>query len=222
MYIELLDYMGDDLRVANVARVSFNNWKEEYDEKDAKLIDYLATHDHSSPFRHTAISIRCKAPIFMARQLGKHQVGMSWNEVSRRYVDVVPEVFRPENWRGKSDDKKQGSSEVVIDKIVYGETPDGEEMSMTPEEIYEGHVKSCIDIYKAFIANDVAPEMARMILPQSMATEWVWTGSLPAFFHVWKLRQAEGAQKEVREFATELEELLQPLFPKCWEALKNG
>lgn len=222
MYIELLDYMGDDLRVANVARVSFNNWKEEYDEKDTKLINYLSAHNHSSPFRHTSISLRCKAPIFMARQLAKHQVGMSWNEVSRRYVDAAPEIFRPENWRGKSDDKKQGSSNTIISKIVYGTDPDGEELSMTPEEIYEGHSKSCVGLYNAFIENGVAPEMARMLLPQSMATEWVWTGSLPAFFHVWNERQADGAQKEVQEFAAELEAIIQPLFPECWEALKNG
>lgn len=218
MKIELIDSMGDDLRIANIARVSFNKWKEELDNKDASLIKYLATHEHSSPFRHTCVSIRCKAPIFIARQLGKHQVGLTWNEVSRRYVDAGIEFFVPNSWRGRpANGIKQGSSEI---KILSLYSPEHDYLGPVVEQ-YEKLLSSAVEIYEAMIYSGVAPEQARMILPQSMMTEWVWTGSLPAFFHVYRLRINNHAQKEVRDFAALLEEIVQPLFPVSWSALKG-
>lgn len=207
--IELVDHMGSDLRVANVARVSFNRWKEEFDKQDARLIDYLASHEHSSPFRHTAISLRCKAPVFLARQLGKHQAGLSWNEVSRRYVDVGIEFFVPDNWRSRpADGLKQGSGDIVEDNEMF-------------KSIYGEYIKHSLATYENMIACNVAPEMARMVLPQSMMVDFVWTGNLFSFFHVYRLRAGHGAQLEAVDFANKLEQIVQPLFPHCWSALKG-
>lgn len=206
--VELLDHMGDDLTITNVARVSFNKWKEEFDSKDERLINYLAEHEHTSPFRHNSIQIRCKAPIFLARQLMKHQVGLSWNEISRRYVDTDIEFFEPEEWRSRPKDGiKQGSGEVITHSGLAN---------------YRTAVKRCLDTYEYLLAINVAPEMARMVLPQSMLTDWVWTGSLQAFYHVYRLRSGEGSQKEAQVFAKKLEEVIEPLFPKAWVALKKG
>ncbi|YP_001294616.1 thymidylate synthase [Pseudomonas phage PA11] len=208
--VELVDSMGDDLRVANAARVSFNKWKEELDEGDVGLINYLARHEHSSPFRHTAITLSCKAPVFLARQLGKHQVGLSWNEVSRRYVDAGIEFFVPDNWRSRPDGSvKQGSGGVVEDNDMF-------------KSIYSEYIKHSLATYENMLACNVAPEQARMVLPQSMMVDWIWTGSLTAFFHVWRLRIDSHAQKEAQEFAQKLEEVVQPIFPHSWKALKNA
>lgn len=201
--------MGDDLRVANVARVSFNKWKEEFDQHDARLIDYLANHEHSSPFRHTAVSIRCKVPVFLARQLGKHQAGLSWNEVSRRYVDVGIEFYVPDSWRARpADGIKQGSGAEHQHSEYF-------------EWKYEQFCKRALHDYEEMIQEGVAPEMARMLLPQSMMVDFIWTGNLLSFFHVFRLRSGEGSQVEAKDFATLLESIVQPLFPTCWEALKN-
>lgn len=208
--IEYVDHMGDDLRVANVARVSFNKWKEEFDRQDARLIDYLASHEHFSPFRHTALSIRCKAPVFLARQLGKHQAGLSWNEVSRRYVDVGIEYFVPDSWRSRPvDGMKQGSGEIITDKdfLVW--------------EQYNIAIEAAQEAYDTMMKLNVAPEMARMVLPQSMMVDWIWTGNLFSFFHVYRLRAGHGAQLEAVDFANKLEQIVEPLFPHCWSALKG-
>lgn len=218
--IELVDFMGDDLTVSNTARVSFAKWKEEFDDKDARLIDYLAAHEHLSPFRHTAISLRCKAPVFLARQLGKHQAGLSWNEVSRRYVDVDIEFFVPDSWRSRpSDGIKQGSGADEIE-ILYHNEPYQPDTSVG--EAYEVLVVCCLETYNDMIKAGVAPEMARMVLPQSMMVDWVWTGNLLSFFHVYRMRSGEGAQAEAKEFAEKLKGVIQPLFPHCFEALENN
>lgn len=217
--VEYVDHMGDDLRVANVARVSFDKWKEEFDQKDARLIDYLALNEHTSPFRHTAVTVRCKAPVFIARQLGKHQVGLSWNEVSRRYVDVGIEFFVPDSWRSRpADGIKQGSgNDTITDLMAYDQWEDS-----SPKMVYNNLLEVCRETYDNMIESGVAPEQARMVLPQSMMVDWVWTGSLTAFFHVYRLRAEGHAQKEAQEFAMKLEEVVKPLFPHCWDALKNA
>lgn len=217
--VELVDAMGNDLRVANIARVSFNKWKEELDDKDVKLINYLSAHAHNSPFRHVQVSLRCKAPVFLARQLQKHTVGLSWNEVSRRYVDVGIEFYSPDNWRSRpSDGIKQGSGSEVV-KMLWKNEPYAADT--TVEEGYEAFLESAYDMYEAMLTANVAPEMARMVLPQSMMVEWVWTGSLEAFFHVYKLRSGEGAQVEAKDFAQLVEDIVSPIFPHCWSALKG-
>jgi len=210
--ISVVDVMGDDLSVANAARVSFDKWKTTFEDKDAKLIHYLADHEHTTPFRHPHISLRCEAPIFLARQLGKHQVGLSWNEVSRRYVNDEPEFFIPREWRMKPDGSiKQGSG-----KNLSGETLE------YVDSVYRSWVFEAVNIYEDMIELGVAPEMARMVLPQSMMTSWIWTGSLLAFFHVWRLRSEGHAQIEAQEFAKELDEVMTSLFPVSWGALKDA
>lgn len=217
--VELVDFMGDDLRVANVARVSFDKWKEEFDEKDVKLIDYLARHEHTSPFRHVQVSVRCTAPVFLARQLGKHQVGLSWNEVSRRYVDVGLEFFVPDSWRSRpTDGMKQGSGCEEV-KLIRMEENYG---TRTTSEYYLDFLEMCSRAYEDLIEANVAPEMARMVLPQSMMVSWVWTGSLTSFFHIYRLRAEAHAQKEAQDFAQLIEEVVLPLFPHSWSALKGG
>lgn len=208
--IELVDYMGDDLAIANAARVSFGKWKEEFDEKDARLIDYLARHEHSSPFRHNAIQLRCKAPVFLARQLGKHQAGLTWNEVSRRYVDVGIEFFVPNSWRSRpADGIKQGSGGAHYQSDVWADE-------------YEAIVMNCEKLYANMLQDGVAPEMARMVLPQSMMVEWIWTGNLLSLFHVYRLRSGEGAQEEAKVFAELLKQAVEPIFPHSWKALEEN
>ena len=164
--IELVDVMGDDSSVSNSARVSFNKWKEEFDESDAKLISYLAKHKHMTPFRHNQIQIRCKAPIFLVRQLGKHQAGLSWNEVSRRYVKTEPEFFIPEEWRSIPEGSiKQGSGETFTNTIENFLTGTEETVELT----YSDFIRTSLEFYNTLIKSGVAPEMARMVLPSIYA-----------------------------------------------------
>jgi len=170
--IELIDYMGSDLSTVNSARVSFDKHHETIEKNDVGLIKYLAEHKHMTPFRHNQIQLRCHAPIFLARQLGKHQAGLSWNEVSRRYVDSAPEFYVPDEWRGRPNGSiKQGSSSTHEDSKDWSEA------------YLEHIVKECVEFYEAMIKDNVAPEMARMVLPQSMMTSWWWSGNLLAFAH---------------------------------------
>lgn len=217
--VEYVDHMGQDITVSNVARVSFNRWREEFESGDAKLINYLADHGHSSPFRHPQIQLRCSVPIFIARQLQKHTVGLTWNEVSRRYVDSDIEFFVPDSWRSRPDASiKQGSGTGIIPEHRMVFSSDTAANYLSPKDLFQ----VCLEVYEAMLSEGVAPEMARMVLPQSMMTSFIWTGSLAAFFHVYKLRSESHAQLEAQEFATQLEAVIQPLFPCSWQALKNA
>lgn len=221
----LLDSMGSDITVVNAARVSFgkeSDWVEgpvledaqgEYlswdlAEKDKKLIKYLADHEHTSPFGHCFASFHVKAPIFVARQLVKHKF-LRWNEISRRYVDDEPELYYPDVWRGKSKDKKQGSSGTV---------------TMHPEDhLQVGRAeREALASYKSLLSAGVAPEMARMVLPQSMFTEWWWSGSLDAFADMCNLRLKQDSQYESRLVAQQISEEMERLFPVSWKALVKG
>lgn len=216
--VELVNVMGDDLAVANAARVSFDKWKEEFEDRDAKLINYLAVNKHTTPFRHPQISLRCKAPIFLARQLGKHQIGLNWNEVSRRYVDTGIELYTPDSWRSRpTDGMKQGSGNVTITTVELdmGDHIAQFDIELVVKQFYE----NSLQMYNTLIDANVAPEQARMVLPQAMMTSWVWTGSLMAFAHVYKLRVDSHAQKEANEFANKLSEVIEPHFPIAWRAL---
>jgi len=198
MNVELLDIMGSDLTVVNAARVSFAGESEEFGSRDKKLIKYLAKHNHWTPFGHVQVQFRIKAPVFVARQLVKHQVGLVWNEISRRYVDVVPEFHAPEAWRKRAPDKKQGS----LDETFEGR--DEERFDIKYWDLIE-KVKA---IYDNMIACGVAPEQARMVLPQSMMTEWYWTGSLAAFARVVKQRISSDAQYECQVIAQKIDQVL--------------
>ena len=208
MHVDLLDHMGNDLDVVNAARVSFAKFKEEFDPSDDKLIDYLAREDHWSPFAHTSVKFRVRAPIFVARQLAKHQVGAAWNEESRRYVDDAPEFYYPDEWRGRAKNVKQGSGVVMDDGDQYL-------VNMT----YEAAMEHAMKAYHTLLKRGVAPEMARSILPQSTYTTWIWTGSLFFFARVCKLRLDAHAQKETRDIAQQIYNHCQNIFPVSWKYL---
>ena len=207
-----IDHMGTDLTVANAARVSFgktsemedNMWGPPYlKDKDAKLIRYLAAHKHISPFGHCFASFHVKAPIFVARQLVKHKF-LRWNEISRRYVDDKPEFYVPDVWRGRSADKKQGSEGAV-------------HTDADPE--FVNH--TALRVYKDMLEDGVAPEQARMVLPQSTMTEWYWSGSLDAFADMCNLRCKTDTQLETRMVANMVSNKMLELFPVSWEALHD-
>lgn len=213
MNVELIDKMGSDLTIVNAARVSYNKdskWDDELNntlsEKDEKLIRFLAKHNHWSPFAHASLQFRIRAPIFVARQLVKHQVGLVWNEVSRRYVDYAPELYSPKKWRGRPQNSKQGS--------------DGEvELDMNDKHRLETTMQQCLIIYDSFIKMGIAPEQARMVLPQSMMTEWYWSGTLYAFSRVCNLRCAKDTQEETRDVANKISEVCAEHFPISWKHL---
>ncbi len=198
MKAELLDCLGSDLTVVNAARVSFAVETDQFRDKDKKLIRYLAAHGHWTPFAHVQVQLRIKAPLFTARQLVKHQAGLVWNEISRRYVDFAPEFHAPEAWRKRAPDKKQGS---------LNETFEGRDEERFDEKYWDLMTR-CETIYNNMLASGVAPEQARMVLPQSMMTEWYWTGSLAAFGRVVSQRISEDAQYECRVVAEKIDQLL--------------
>ena len=215
--VELMGHYGNDNVVANVARVSFagEGWMdlpEGYTEEQRdRLIGYLAREYHTSPFRHNFISIRCKVPIFLSRQLMKHQAGLSWNEVSRRYVTSGLEFFEPDAWRAKPEGSiKQGSADREIRHL--------NNTQFLPSA-YGDHVAQCEKLYEQMIQSDVAPELARMVLPQSMQVEFIWSGNLLAFAHIYKLRAGKGAQGEAKDFAEQLDAIIRPLFPTAWDTI---
>ena len=227
-----IDSMGNDLTVANAARVSFFKTSEMEEDpwgppklkaKDAKLIHYLAKHKHISPFGHCFASFHVKAPIFVARQLVKHKF-LRWNEVSKRYVDDTPELYTPEVWRGRSADKKQGSEGVV--GLGFFNTEGGRFEGYFGEGTLAEAVAECAQdqtgLYDALIKAGVAPEMARMVLPQSAMTEWHWSGSLDALADMCRLRCASDTQYETRVVADNINEEMSNLFPVSWDALMQG
>jgi len=209
-----IDHMGSDLSVVNAARVSFGKKSEmvcsdhqigtyELKEGDKRLIKYLAKHKHLSPFGHAFASFHVKAPIFVARQLVKHKF-LRWNEISRRYVDDDPVFYVPDVWRGRSADKKQGSSDEVVEDIHTDTTL--------------AYVKS---LYNHMVNSGVCPEQARMVLPQSTMTEWYWSGSLDAFADMCKLRCKPDTQLESRIVADQISKHMSELFPVSWRALRD-
>ena len=206
MKVERLDKMGSDLSVVNAARVSYSKIAEEMTDKDEKLIKYLVAHDHWSPFAHASAQFRIKAPIYVARQLVKHQVGLSWNEVSRRYVSDEPEIHKIDYWRGRPKDSKQGSDGLI---------------DLPPEVLkrYNHHLDESKKLYKELIYFDVAPEQARTVLPLSMHTEWIWSGTLYAFARVCNLRCKPDTQKETRFIADGIDRFMREDFPVSWKYL---
>ena len=212
--VTYIDHMGSDLSVVNAARVSFgkksdwlprvhNGEAKALSAKDCRLIAYLARHNHKSPFNHTFTTFHVKAPVFVARQLVKHEY-MPWNEISRRYVDNEPEFYVPSIWRGRSADKKQGSEGVVKTNANV-----------------EYHNNVMLQLYKQQLDEGVTPEQARMVLPQSMMTEWYWSGTLFSFAKMCSLRCKDDTQAETRIVADAIDEEMENLYPMSWEALKE-
>jgi len=226
--VELVDYMGSDLTVVNAARVSFNkesDWEEipfndsgaakALKSGDEKLITYLAEHGHWSPFSHCTLTFRISAPIFVARQLVKHQIGLAWNEVSRRYVTYEPAIWFPTMWRRQDDNKKQGSTNKEINSPSIA------------DHVYEDASRHAIAAYESLINLGVCAEQARAVLPQAMFTEWYWTGSLYAFARVYNLRTHSTAQAETKEVAIQIGHHAEQKFPVSWYSItkrlnKNG
>ena len=213
-WANMRDKMGSDLTVVNAARVSFANRHREFEsDKDEKLIRYLAKHKHWSPFAHCTMQFHIIAPIFVARQLVKHQVGLAWNEVSRRYVDTEVEFYVPKEWRARPDKSiKQGSAEEVVNINPRGDLVDH----------YQHAIKSAKWSYEQLLRQGVAPEMARMVLPQSTMTEWYWTGSLYAFARVCNLRLEKTAQKETQMIVDDISKQAQQAFPISWKYLMEN
>lgn len=235
-----VDHMGDDLRVVNAARVSFSKESEwanailwddgriepTLGQKDQKLINYLAKHGHWTPFSHVMITMREKVPIFVARQRFKHMVGFTYNEVSRRYVDDTPELFQPDVWRKSAENKKQGSSEeeVFLKNIYFWKEDNGDSwQDWTLYEELQEQCKRSLLLYERMIEVGVCPEQARMVLPQSMYTEYYVTGSLSAWARAYKLRIDSHAQKEIQDLAEQWNEVIStiPNINHSWSALTN-
>lgn len=205
--VELLETFGSDLTVVNAARVSLGKEVTEFTEKDARLIAYLAEHEHVSPFFHPQARFRLKMPIWMAREWFRHTVGFARNEVSRRYVDEVPTFFVPDAIRSRAPNKKQGSQDDVH--------PSDEEVRRMMEE----DCTHAVSTYTMLLGYGVCPEQARMVLPQSMMTEFIETGSLAAYARLVKLRMSPDAQKEIRDVAEMVAKALYSAFPVSWTVL---
>jgi len=208
-YVEVLDIFGSDLTVVNAARVSFAKESKEFSEQDGKLVRYLAKHHHISPFFHPQIHLRIKMPIFVAREWFRHQIGFARNEVSRRYVDFPPECYVPkaEDIRARDPKLKQGSKSEPVEE------------STIAHALLEDATRGAMFTYENLLQKGVAPEVARMVLPQSMYTEFVETGSLAAYARLCGLRLDPTAQKEIRDYATAVDTLLRERFPVSWAAL---
>jgi len=224
MKAELIDHMGSDLTVVNAARVSFGKHKDTFDDKDSSLIRYLARHGHWTPFGHPQITVREQVPIFVARQRFKHTVGFVYNEVSRRYVDSEPEFYTPDKWRGRAENKKQGSSDEEITHLELGEhvvwdDPRSPNLEMEIAPYYDMMMTELVNMYNLMVENGVAPEQARMVLPQSMYTEYYVTGSLAAWARAYNLRSDPHAQQEIQDLAKQWQTIIAPLFPVSWDAL---
>lgn len=202
-------HMGDDNSIVNAARVSFNKDASKFTpEQNAKLIRYLATHGHWTPFAHAVLALRFTAPIAIHAQCAKHQIGFVMNTVSRRYVSDTPELFTPD-FRTKPDGSiKQGSG-------------DKHKRSSAWALEYTSKCNDMIETYLRMIADDVAPEQARFILPQGVFTEWVWTGSLQAWARFYNQRSDPHAQQEIQELAQMVDDIISPLFPVSWGNITN-
>lgn len=207
MKVEHIDHMGNDDSVVNAARVSFAKQADQYTEdQNARLIKYLARHNHWTPFAHAFVTLRFKAPIAIHAQCVKHQIGFAMNTVSRRYVSDKPELFIPEFRLAPEGSVKQGSGEVHPDNAHW-------------QVNYEDLMNKAVDLYLMMIDGDVAPEQARFVLPQGVMTEWVWSGSLQAWARFYTQRIDPHAQQEIQFLAQEVDKIVGALYPVAWDAL---
>ena len=207
--VEFIDKFGSDQTVVNCARVSFNKSISEMGEKDNRLIKYLLKHKHTSPFRHCFLQWRITAPIFILRQWQKHQIGCSWNEMSRRYVDTPPDVYKFEKWHSRPDKSlKQGAGEILNDQV-------------SANEIYNEIIKASLKSYQDLLDLNVAPEQARAVLPQSALTSCIWTASLQSALHFVSLRAASNAQSEIRQYSDLIANDIESFFPVTYKAYRE-
>ena len=222
--IKFVDKMGDDFRVFEAAKATLGGEEESgfvRGETDpSRLINFLAREKHITPFCHPHVTFECEAPIAIARQLGKHQVGFRWNERSMRYKDSVIDVYVPDMFRGRPGNLHCGSADIdVSGRAVYGDWSGND---VTVEDAYKYAIDQCLYFYNELVKAGLAPEQARFVLPQGMITRWIWTGSLYGWYEVWRQRSSEHAQYEARLFASQLDTHMSSLFPIAWEALKGN
>lgn len=222
--IKFVDKMGDDFRVFEAAKATLGGEEESgfvRGETDpSRLINFLAREKHITPFCHPHVTFECEAPIAIARQLGKHQVGFRWNERSMRYKDSVIDVYVPDMFRGRPDNLHSGSADIDVSGQVVYEDWNGNDV--TVEQLYKVVTDQCLHFYTKLVEAGLAPEQARFVLPQGMITRWIWTGSLYGWYEVWRQRSSEHAQYEARLFASQLDAHMSSLFPIAWEALKGN
>jgi len=198
MSVELISHYGDDVMITNVARVSYGKDASNYtEEQNGKLINYLVNHKHTSPFRHPQLQFRIKCPIYVERQLHKHQVGISVNSISGRYVDFSDSYYKIPfgEWRKQSTSSKQGSEGFIENQ---------EECDYVQNEV----LFICKKAYQHLLSLGVSKEQARSVLPLSLETEFIWTGSLLAFFHMCNLRLKDDTQKETRDVVSDMLDLV--------------
>lgn len=222
MRVVFKDKMGSDLSVVNAARVSFS--KESmgspagFLDADKRLINFLAKHNHWTPFGHCSLQVHVTAPIFVARQLAKHQVGLVWNEESRRYIDHPPEVFEPSAWRARAESAKQGSNEEIeINTMVANEFGARNRI----DDVVNNANARMLALYQELLDSGVCPEQARMVLPQSTYVQWYWSGTLMAFARICGLRCKPDTQLETRIIANQISEIAAEHFPHSWDALNT-
>lgn len=222
--IKFVDKMGDDFRVFEAAKATLGGEEESgfvRGETDpSRLINFLAREKHITPFCHPHVTFECEAPIAIARQLGKHQVGFRWNERSMRYKDSVIDVYVPDMFRGRPDNLHSGSADIDVSGRVVYEDWNGNDV--TVGQLYKTVTDQCLYFYTKLVEAGLAPEQARFVLPQGMITRWIWTGSLYGWYEVWRQRSSEHAQYEARLFASQLDTHMSSLFPIAWEALKEN
>lgn len=222
--IKFVDKMGDDFRVFEAAKATLGGEEESgfvRGETDpSRLINFLAREKHITPFCHPHVTFECEAPIAIARQLGKHQVGFRWNERSMRYKDSVIDVYVPDMFRGRPDNLHSGSADIDVSGRVVDEGCSGD--GVTVAQLYKIVTDQCLHFYNELVKAGLAPEQARFVLPQGMITRWIWTGSLYGWYEVWRQRSSEHAQYEARLFASQLDTHMSSLFPIAWEALKEN
>jgi thymidylate synthase (FAD) len=208
-FVGLVDHMGSDLSVVNAARVSYGKRSTEFSAADDKLIRYLWRNKHTSPFRHASLQFHIKAPIFVLRQWMKHQVGCSWNEISGRYVEFLPEFYVPEEFRKQSKLNKQGSTGTIEEKDKAA-------------LIYETSLNYAFRDYARLLELGVCREQARMTLPTALYSECYWTTSLQAVLHFIKLRSDSHSQWEIQQYANAIKGIVEPLFPTTFDAITNS
>lgn len=222
--IKFVDKMGDDFRVFEAAKATLGGEEESgfvRGETDpSRLINFLAREKHITPFCHPHVTFECEAPVAIARQLGKHQVGFRWNERSMRYKDSVIDVYVPDMFRGRPDNLHSGSADIDVSGRVVDEGWGGD--GVTVAQLYKIVTDQCLYFYNELVKAGLAPEQARFVLPQGMITRWIWTGSLYGWYEVWRQRSSEHAQYEARLFASQLDTHMSSLFPIAWEALKGN
>lgn len=208
-FVRLIDHMGTDLTVVNAARVSFGKRKESFDAKDAELVQYLAEHEHTAPFRHCYLTFHVKAPIFVFRQWMKHRIASDFNEISGRYVEFPEdEFYLPQAFRRQAKVNKQGSEGAL----------EGAE-AVQAAEAFLAACRASVAHYKELIALGVCREQARCVLPLGLYSEVYWTASLQAVAHFLHLREDSHAQWEIRQYAQAVRALTEPIFPEALKAL---